>query len=534
MALRPTNVPLTVKEFEEAKCGVCAGCGCYCGYIAYLKGNELVDLYGHPHDPNGIGSLCTKGISLIQELQKNPLRLTEALIREGDSFRAIPQKDVKKVFKDLAGGRVGVFLDRMSDLADYLSAKKFGTQVFSESIYLPFRASTLRPQEWREQKVILALECEPVFSEVMSTRWLVDAFERSAYIVSVSSRYGTTSAKARKRILVKPPLVVKFLQELADILEGACGNGLFSEDTEELAKLFTKISESLILVGETLLRSPWKGNVLNSLARIRKRTKVNYAIVGNITPFEEGSLEEFLKELESFDTLILTGNPAIFLSDEKLKLLKKKKVIYLGIFPNLTANCSSLIIPAKVFTERPFLAFRNGFGIFAYSPKVLSTWKKLFTISELLGGVGKEELDRALRILGLSFELVKEKEGGAPANMPFIEEINQEWEEGEVVDEGLYLMCENTLVDEIGHWNVWTHEIERHQAVHVNPETAQKLGIGDELSIKGEKLKVVRSSNIATDVLFVPNSFEETQPFDPGVRVGKLLNNPALRVERYD
>ncbi len=521
MFLKPTNIPLTVKEFDTTRCGVCVACGCHCGYIAYLKEGELIDLYGHPHDPNGIGSLCTKGITLIQEAKNNPLRLDKPLLREGDSFREVSAETVKNLIK----GKVAVFLDRLTDLNDYLSARKHAAQTFSDSVHLPFQPSTLRPQEWREQKVILAFECETVFSEVMATRWLIDAFERSAYIVAISSRYGTTSAKAKKRILLKPPSVVRFLKELADRIEGKEVKSRF-EETEHLAKLLSTIKESLILIGETLLRSPWKRTVLSSLQRIRKKLKVHYSIVGNVSPLPSKGLEDFLQEFESYDTLILTGNPAMFMDEDKLKALSKRNVIYLGLFPNLTANNSKAVIPAELFPEREFIAFRNGFGLLTYTPQVLSPPPNATSLHELLGEVSQEDLNDTLKELGSSLNSV--------INLPKIEDVYLEFEEEPVEEEGIYLVCDSTLVDELGHWNAWTHDIERRQFAYINPQTAEKLKVQERINLRGVQLEVRLSSNIAPDVIFVPNSYEESQPFDPGIRVGRLLEKPYFRVERYE
>ncbi|RMH02110.1 MAG: dehydrogenase, partial [Aquificota bacterium] len=75
MLSEDTKLPLTAKDFDDRKVGLCAGCGCSCGYIAYFKGSKLVDIYGDPSDPRGMGSLCTKGITYLHELTQNPLRL---------------------------------------------------------------------------------------------------------------------------------------------------------------------------------------------------------------------------------------------------------------------------------------------------------------------------------------------------------------------------------------------------------------------------------------------------------------------------
>ncbi|EDP74791.1 hypothetical protein [Hydrogenivirga sp. 128-5-R1-1] len=530
MHLKPTNVPLTVKSFDSQRCGICFGCGCYCGYIAYLKDKELVDLYGHPHDPNGIGSLCTKGLSLIQGASTNPLRVLKPLLCTGDEFREIDAEGVLRWKEENLRGRVGVFLDRHTDLRDLSAANALTERVYSDSVYVPFRPTTLRPQEWREQRVILALECETVFSEVMATRWLVDAFERSAYIVAVSSRYGTTSAKASRRILVKPPMVVRFLEDLASVIEGENPETPFKDEIEKLAKSFSLVKESLILVGETLLRSVWKGNVLNALRRIRKKLRVNYALVGNLSPIKTLSMEDFLKDLEGLDSLVLTGNPAMFMGEDKLRVLRSKRALHLTLFPNLTANSSELVVPAKLFSEREFLAYKNGFGLVAKSPKVMEAPEDSFALHELLGGGETKEL---LEAIGIEAEGLEAAEGGADIEMPLIEELDEEWEVRDTDDGGFYLVCDNTLVDELGHWNVWTHDIEREQLAYMNAKTAEKLSIGEGVEIGEAKLKVKRNSNVADDVIFVPSSYEESQPFNPGVRPGRLLKNPSLRVEDY-
>ncbi|RLJ70889.1 NADH-dependent fumarate reductase subunit C [Hydrogenivirga caldilitoris] len=531
MSLKPTNVPLTVKDFDCERCGVCAGCGCACGYIAYLKGEDLVDLYGHPHDPNGIGSFCTKGLTLIQETPKNPLRLRKAILRDGGNYKEIDQKDALEWLNRNLKGRVAVFLDRFSDLKDYVSAVGFTEHVYTDSLYLPFRATTLRPQEWREQRVILALECETVFTEVMATRWLVDAFERSSYIVAVSSRYGTTSAKASRRILVKPSLVVRFIEELADYIEGKDKELMFKEEIERLAKSISLVKESLILIGETLLRSRWRGNVLSALKRIRDKVRVNYSIVGNVSPLKAKGLEEFLKEFTDFDSLLLTGNPAMFMDETLLNKLKEKRTVHLTLFPNLTANNVDLVIPVKLFAEREFFPYKNGFGLVAYSPQVLPSIENSFAPHELLGN--GRDIEEFLNELGLGLEEVREAEGGADVDIPYIEEWEGEFNLYEVEDRGIYVLCDNTLVDEIGHWNVWTHDMESQQLAYMNSKTMERLGVKEEIEIRGTKLKVKKNSNIADDVIFVPNSYEESQPFNPGTRPGKLLKNPAFRIEEY-
>jgi len=424
---------------------------------------------------------------------------------------------------------VGVFLDRLSDLKDYALAREISQNVYSDSVYLPFRASTLRPQRWREQRVILALECEPVFSEVMATRWLVDAFERSAYILSVSSRYETTSAKATERILTKPPSAVRLLEELADRLEGKERDYRFGDKVERLAKAFSLVKESLILIGESLLRSPWRGNLLDALRRIRRKLKVNYSFVGNVSPLPAGEIGDFKRDLLKLDALIIFGNPALYLSDEELEEMSSKKILSFEIFPNLTAHHSDVVLPYALFPEREFVGYKNGFGFVFYSPKTLSRPEGAYLPEEILGL--EPEAGKYLSSLGVDAERLKESEGGEDIDMPYIEDWDGEVEVADLEEEELYLLCDNTLVDELGHWNVWTHEIERRQAAHMSERTAQELKVESRISLGDAELEVKINNNVADGVVFVPNSFEEMQPFDPGVRAGRIMKDAAHRIE---
>ena len=60
----------------------CGQCKAGCGIIAYLDGEELVQLLGNPHHPNNKGGICGKGIAGIN-LVNDPERLLFPLKRKG-------------------------------------------------------------------------------------------------------------------------------------------------------------------------------------------------------------------------------------------------------------------------------------------------------------------------------------------------------------------------------------------------------------------------------------------------------------------
>jgi len=510
--LRPTSKPLTVKEFDREACGICAGCGCSCGYIAYFREGKLVDLYGHPSDPNGMGSFCTKGITYIQQLPDNPLRLRKPLLREGDSLKEIDNRKALEIFRDHFRGRRAIFLSRDCDLTDTGAAIASGAEIFTDGVYLPFRPSTLSPQDWPQQRFILSFECEPVFSEVMSTRWIVDAFEASAHIISLSSLFATISAKATERFLLSPPRIVMFIRSLADALEGK-QPAFMGEEVSRIARSLSLIPQSLILLGDLLFHYPWKNAVLDALRRIRRRVRVNYSVLGDVHPVRSGSLYDFLGRLEEFDSILITGNPFLWADDSLLEKIKKVRKIYLGLFPNITALNSDLLLPAKAFAERDFLIFRNGFGIRENAPAVLEGEEGYLTVARILGAEPSGIPD--------------------PRELPLIEDWDEDLEVEEVEEGELWLVAGRGLVEDLGHWNPWTHAIEREQRALISPKTASRFGMGEWLDAGGERIKLEVSSNVAEGVIYVPDSFEEFQPFDPGVRIGKILGSPARRAGLY-
>ncbi len=523
MSLKPTNKPLTVKEFEKELTGVCFGCGCHCGYIVYIKDNNIVDLYGHPHDPNSIGSLCTKGMTYVQEIYSNPLRIRKPILNTGNDVKEVSLKEAVDWVRENIKGKVAVFLDRLTDLKDYVYASVFTENLFTDSVVVSFNPSTLRPQEWRDQKIIISIDADPVFSEVMSTRWIVDAFEKSSYIVSVSPRFATVSSKASVKLLLNPYKTVKFLEDLLKAVKGQEVNGEFKDLISKLARALKIIRESLILIGEDILRTEYKGFILRLLKDMREVLKINYSLVGNISFLHHFEIDELIKRIEEFDSFIFVGNPAIYFDDEVLEYIKSKKSVSLSLFPNITANHSSLIIPLKNFPEREFIGFRNGFGLISYSERTLEPLENSLSLWELIErafGV-KGNIEEKLDETGISLEALKNSEGGLKVNIPFIED--SEFKNFSPPEErDLYIYFGNTLVEDTGHWNVWTHDIEKEQFVYMNEKTARKIGTAETVNINGIELRIKINNNIADDVIFVPRGFEEYQPFNPGVRVGKL------------
>ena len=521
MSLEPTKIPLTVKEFDSQKVGFCAGCGCACGYILYQKEGKIVDLYGHPADPRGMGSLCTKGIAYIQEATTNPMRLKGIFMRKGDEFISVDYAQALEILKGkLSKGKTAFLLGRQTGLEDYLLARSLSEDVFVDAPIVDFMPSSLKPTDWKRAKFILSVDAEPVFSEVMATRWVVDAIEAGAYLFCLSSRYETTCAKAKDRLLLKPDSIIEFLQAILEPEKG-------DSKVEFVKRSLFLMRGALVLVGAHLLNSPFREAILSILAGLRKKFGVNYSFVGDLMPFPAKPMEEFFERFEEFDNLVVVGNHFRYLSEDHLKALKDKFVVSFQVFPNITAHYSDMLFALSMYQERDFINYRHGFGYLVYSPKTVDA-QDVYSPADVLGKA------LGLRVSLKDFEYYEDLETKGEVELR-MEDIGSKGFSGDYYTRKgeLFLYTDSTLVEDLGHWNPWTHEMERFQRAYINTHTARRIGLKDSIQIGGISFDLITTENIAEGVIFIPSEYEEFQPFDPGHRVGAFLKNPYHRYEVF-
>lgn len=525
MSLEPTKVPLTVKEFDKQVVGLCAGCGCGCGYILYLKEGKIVDLCGHPADVRCVGSFCTKGITYIQEVHRNPLRLKGVFLKNGEDFISVDYQTALNLLRErLLKGKTAFLLGRQGGLEEYVLARTFG-EVFVDAPVVDFLPSTVEPTDWKRVKFILSVDAEPVFSEVMATRWLVDAIEGGAYLFCLSSRYETLCAKAKERLLLKPDQVIRFLKALLEPEKG-------EEKVEFVKRSLFLLRGSLVLVGAHLLSSPFRDAVAYLLSSLRNRYGVNYSFVGDLMPFPAKSLEDFIGELDQFENLVVVGNVFRYFKEEHLQNIRDKFVVSFQTFPNITAHYSNVVFSSTLFYERSFVNYRHGFGYLLYSQKTCEPEAGIYNPQRVLEEVYCKTADvrEFLQDYGVSYE----KLTGEGYERLRMEDLGlKKVEDYQIPQCEFYVYTDSTLVEDLGHWNPWTHEIERYQRAYVNPHTAKKLGLKDSIRIGDVEFDLYITQNLADGVIFVPSEFEEFQPFDPGHRVGSFLKKPFHRYEAF-
>jgi len=509
----PPSIPLTAKPFDEQVVSLCAGCGCGCGYVLYREKGSIADLYGHPADPKGMGSLCSKGITYIQEITNNPLRLIGFYLNEKEPI-ALSEFEAFDLAKQKLKGKIAVILDRhLSSLEEYLLARLIG-DVFVDAPVVDFKPSTVFFNRWQDFKLILSWEAEPVFSEVMSMRYIVDAVEKGSNLVCVSSRYSTVCSKAKTKLLMDPFQQISFMKKITQPEH--------EDPTATALKKKLHLLGGLLLISTNLLSSPFRNSVLNILKDLIRHYSVEYSFVGDLMPFPAMELEKFVENFEEYDTFIFFGNPLVYIPEQIRQEIKNRFSIHFTLFPNLTSHYSTLIIGASNFTERNFVAYRNSFGRVYFCPQSVSKPKGAVVPYESLSRL----FDIKVRLE--EFITLDPSLEGANLELPSIE--GKSFEEKQL-PQGVVLHTANSLVEELGHWNPWTHSMEKYQKAYMSKKTADRLRVRDKITLNGKVFEVVISPNIADGVVFMPSSFEEFQPFDPGHSVGSFCKYPFYRYE---
>jgi len=461
-----------------------------------MKDEEIVDVYGHPYDRNSIGSLCNKGIALISETDKLPYRIKDIFIKNDEGFRTSDIEEVKKFLTEGSIRNPAVIMGKFSTVEDYRVLKKLTNNVFTTGVFLPFKPSSVPPYEWANMKLIIAIEVDPVNSEVMATRWIMDALEKGAYLINISSRYNTLSAKANLNFLMNP---FQLKEALINILKGK-GN-----PWSRIKTYLETTKDTLVIVGDTILKSPLKDFIIGFVKHLRKTYYTDYSFLGNVTNIKVRELKDL--SIENHDLIISIDNTLY----EFESLPEYQKRISFSIFPDFTAINSNVIIPLPIFKERESTPL---FNCFAYGTKSVKLQEFPYKVEDTIREIFNIEGEEDATVYGND-----------------ISETDLEMREPENVrGEDIYILIGDSPVEMWGHWYPWLHGLEAEQKAIVNVKTAERLGIKEGSYLKGIRVEI--RDIICDNTIFVSEGFEESQPFKSGVRKGRILNKPGFRIWR--
>ena len=462
--------PLSVKTFDRELTGHCIGCNCGCKFIAYVKDDKIVDVTGHPSDKIGMGSFCTKGIALVQELPFSEFRLRSS----------------NKTNIDF--DNIGIYVDRFCTDEELYRAFSFTENIYSNMLYVE-KPKTIDIERIPDKKVILNIS-EPSYYDVMLSRWIIDAKQKGAKLFCAGAVFTNIMFKANYKKLVSPSYFLSFLEDIKNAFEKG-----YHED-EFINKFFTfstKLNSALIIIEDSYIKID-RDFVLGFLTYMKEKYGIDYIITGNITTWPVKSISDHLEELQSHDFIINAGDMFRYIPDDKLETFSKKDILSLSHMASMSANLSKYYIPRKFFIETDFTKKTAFLDVSS---------KKIF------------DNDDAYTLLDIIPDI---------KNNPSFKSQKQ----GYVTLDKYTLFVGHTVVDEMGHYSRWLHEIEPNQFVYISKNLADNIGItdGEFLEITTDYgravLKVKISANIPDDTFFVSDGFDEYQPFYEGVRPGVL------------
>lgn len=470
------------KNFDSVKIGYCIGCNCGCKYIAYIKDNKIVDVTGHPLDILGMGSFCTKGIALTQELPFSPFRL-----------KISKPMDIKE--------NTAIYVDKFTTDEELQRAFSFTDKVYSNMLYVP-KTKTFELNKIPNKNLILNIS-EPSYYDVMLSRWIIDALQKGAKVFSIGTHYTNMMFKASYKKLLNTKEFLRFLEQIKNSLEKGTSENLL---IDKFVNFHSKLQNSLIIIQDTYIRMN-RDFIIELLEYLYKNYKIDYIITGNVTTWPVKSLSEF-EELEESDSIINVGDMFRFLPEKVVENISKKPILTLSHMANMSVNLSSHYLPRKFFTEMDF-----------FKKTAFLEVDSQHTIENDFGYTLLDVIPKKTNEPNLNFDIKSQ----------------EQTYEGDI-----FLMVSPTIVDDIGHYSRWLHEIEPYQYAYINNTFANKINIRDDelLEIKTSYGKAVFrvkiSANVSGDTIFISDAFDEYQPFYEGVRPGVLaIDKSFLSVLAY-
>jgi len=474
---------LSSKEFDKELIGYCIGCNCGCKFIAYIKDNKIVDVTGHPSDRLGMGSFCTKGIALVQELPFSELRLKES----------------DKPSIDLSND-IGIYVDRFCTDEELQRAFSFTENVYSNMLYVE-KPKTIEIENIPDKKVILNIS-EPSYYDVMLSRWIIDAKQKGAKLFSAGAMFTNIMFKSHYKKLIEPYQFLSFLENIKNAFD--IGH---SEDEfiNKFATFSTKLSSALIIIEDSYIKID-RDFVLGFLKHMKEKYNIDYIITGNITHWPVKNIKEHLKDIENHNVIINVGDMFRHIPDNKLESFSKKDILSLSHMANMSVNLSKYYLPRKFFIE---MDFTKKTAFLDVSAKKLFENENSYTLLDII-----PDVKNISHIKSPKYE---------PTNL-----------------NGYALFVGNSVVDDMGHYSRWLHEIESNQYVYINKTLGDSISIADgellEITTEYGKaiFKVKISANIPNNTFFISNGFDEYQPFYEGVRPGVLtIDKSFIPVVRY-
>ncbi len=231
MAFRKTQEP--ADSFDSVLRTSCGNCPAGCGMKVFLKGREVIDIFGDEEHPINKGSLCPKGL-LSYFHMKSSSRLTVPRIREDlqKPFREVSWREAidftaRKLRRAVEenGKESVVIFGSEADPFDYLAgASCFGSRFrtpFTPERFFPrpwgegglikqmfgvpaAQLQTNTPRDWCNSRCILLYCCDLAASDPITFGPILDARDRGTALLTIDTKRSVTSSKATMSLRVRP------------------------------------------------------------------------------------------------------------------------------------------------------------------------------------------------------------------------------------------------------------------------------------------------------------------------------------------
>ena len=438
----------TIREYSSMRRTTCCNCPAGCGLKVFLNGDTIVDIYGDEEHPINKGAFCPKGLLSYFHL-KNPKRIIHPQIRESlnDPFKTVSwdeavdftARKIQALAEKRGNDSIFIHGDECAPFHYTAGANLFGRSfgtVNTPSCFFPYplgneghikrmfgvpgsRLLMNSPRDWCSSRCILLYECDLAASDPITFGPVIDARDRGATLLSISSKRTITSSKATLSLRVKPGSQSTILKGIIHILiqKGLVDEDFLKESTVNFDSLKSKVES---FTPDRVAKSCWvKKDGLKKMADLIGRVKPVQVITGdwatrpylsdedlfmcgalvclrgsvgvpggglnllNVSPFsweawstdndntsqvkEDAAPKFFLENIlidspDKIGALIWYGNPCAGMADgrkTKAGLKEIPFIVHLSSYPNETYNYSHVSFPMSSWLEYSGLIANN-------------------------------------------------------------------------------------------------------------------------------------------------------------------------------
>jgi anaerobic selenocysteine-containing dehydrogenase len=258
----------TVRDYDSVRRTTCCNCPTGCGMKVFLKGDEVVDIFGDEEHPVNKGSLCPKGLLPYWHL-RNPERIVHPQMRERldlpyrrvtwDEAISFTSQKLTEIALEYGKDSLFVHGDESAPF-EYLAGGDLFTRNFPTRNgpyrFLPYpfgyegsikrmfgvpasQLSMNTMRDWCNSRCIIIYRSDLAASDPITFGHIVDDRDRGSALLVIDSRNTVTSSKSTISLRVRPGTEPSVLKGIIHILirKGLLEEDFLEENVEGLPSL---------------------------------------------------------------------------------------------------------------------------------------------------------------------------------------------------------------------------------------------------------------------------------------------------------